>query len=82
MIVIEVSVSLYAVLSKYIRTLITNNKMAFVVRDNCTVRDLMDIVGIPSDEVGMVVINGRVVNNDYCLHENDEVKMFSPLEGG
>ena len=78
----EVSLCLYAELSKYIRTLNLQNKMKIVVPDKCSVNDLMVAVGMDPDEVGMVVINGRVVNNDYYFKDNDEVSMFSPLEGG
>ena len=46
-----------------------------------TVRQLLDGLGIPSDLVAVVMVNGRQESKNYLLQEGDQVKLV-PLVGG
>jgi sulfur carrier protein ThiS len=46
-----------------------------------TVRQLLDGLGIPSDLVAVVMVNGRQESKSYLLQEGDQVKLV-PLVGG
>lgn len=46
-----------------------------------TVQQLLEGLGIPSDLVAVVMVNGRQESKNYLLREDDEVKLV-PLVGG
>lgn len=48
-----------------------------------SLRSLLMEVGIPLKEVQLVVLNGKIVDLDEAIVENrDEVKVYSPIDGG
>ena len=47
-----------------------------------TVADLLDRLGIPSDEIMTVGINGELAARTAILVDGDDITMFSPMEGG
>lgn len=48
-----------------------------------SLRSLLMEVGIPLKEVQLIIINGKIVDLDEALVENqDQVKVFSPIDGG
>ncbi len=47
-----------------------------------TVADLLAVLGIPESEVVTVGVNGNLAQRGAVLSDNDEVTMFSPMEGG
>ncbi|MFZ5799549.1 MAG: MoaD/ThiS family protein [Desulfobulbus sp.] len=46
-----------------------------------TVRDIVEELGIPAPEVGIIFINGRNADMDQALAEGDNLSLF-PLVGG
>lgn len=46
-----------------------------------TVHQLLEGLGIPSDLVAVVMVNGRQESKSYLLQEGDQVKLV-PLVGG
>ncbi len=50
--------------------------------DGATVRELITRSGIPWEEVGVVAVNGGVVEEDHALQDGDEVFLLVPMEGG
>ena len=48
-----------------------------------SLRSLLQEIGIPLQEVQLVLINGRIVDlNDAVVENQDEVRMYSPIDGG
>jgi len=43
---------------------------------------VLDGLGVPHDEVGIIVRNGRVGAIDCLIHEEDVVELFPILSGG
>jgi hypothetical protein len=43
---------------------------------------LLDQLGVPHDEVGIIVRNGRVGGIDCLIHDEDVVELFPILSGG
>ncbi len=52
-----------------------------VTREGQTVADALEVLGIPSMLVALVLINGRQELKDYVLQDGDVVKLV-PLVGG
>ena len=44
--------------------------------------DILDEIGLPHDEIGMVLKNGRWAPLDCIIEQKDEVQLFPHLEGG
>ncbi len=47
-----------------------------------TVTDLLVHLGIVETEIVTVGINGELAQRGTILNDNDDVAMFSPMEGG
>ncbi|NPV26414.1 MAG: MoaD/ThiS family protein [Firmicutes bacterium] len=47
-----------------------------------TVLDLLALLAIPPQEVGLVLINGTFSQKETALQPNDVVQLFSFIEGG
>jgi len=52
------------------------------VPDHATVRLLIEMSGIPWDEVGLVAVNGKQADESQLLSSSDEVMLMAPMEGG
>jgi len=50
--------------------------------DGCSVRRLLDLLGIPHGEVWRVSVNGELASEDHLLQDGDEIGVFSPVGGG
>ena len=47
-----------------------------------TVSDVLEQLGVPSQEPKIVLVNGRYAEPDRVLQADDLVVFFPPLEGG
>jgi sulfur-carrier protein len=47
-----------------------------------TVELIVQDLGIPIDQVSIILVNDRHVNSDYPLSEEDVLSLFPPLGGG
>lgn len=51
-------------------------------QDGATVRDVIDELGIPVDDVRIIFINGRGSELDAELKDGDRLGLFPPVGGG
>ena len=48
-----------------------------------SLRTLLGEIGIPHQEVQLVLLNGRIVDlEDAVVGNQDEVRLYSPIDGG
>jgi sulfur carrier protein ThiS len=51
--------------------------------DSRSLHDLIRVLGIPENEVHLVIVNGRIVHDgSQPLQEDDRVALFPPVGGG
>ena len=50
--------------------------------DHCTVKELLEKIGINSSEVAITLVNGRHVKLDQTLHDGETIAIFPPIAGG
>ena len=50
--------------------------------DHCTVKELLEKIGINSSEVAITLVNGRQVKLDQTLHDGETIAIFPPIAGG
>lgn len=76
---ITVNVALHAILRD-----MTGRRDRFPVSlgPGSRVSDVLRMLGLSEDDVGMVVVRGRLVDRDYLLCDGTEIDVFPPLSGG
>ena len=76
----KVHVDLYVNLKKYA----PQGKSSFDVQlePGATVKTVLEILEIPSDEKAIVLVNGRNADESSPLKEKDTVTLYSPISGG
>ena len=58
-------------------------RLALDLEAPCSLRSLLQELGIPLEEVQLILLNGKIVDNDQTLVANgDQVKVYSPMDGG
>jgi len=78
----KVEIALYATLTKYLPPHAQNRKAAIEVKEDATVREVMDQLGIPRDLPNILLVNGRQTPEDAVLQDGVTLSIFPPLAGG
>ena len=52
------------------------------VPDGSCLNDLFDVLGITSEEVGILLLNGSAVSSEHKLAQGDLVSIFPAIGGG
>ena len=47
-----------------------------------TIRDVLQSLNVPEDDVKLIFLNGRHAAIDQVLKDNDQLGVFPPLGGG
>ncbi len=75
---IKIDLNLFVTLSKYL----PENNDCFEIPENTTVEKLMNDLGVPTDVVKLIFINGHREEITYQLKNEDRVGVFPPVGGG
>ncbi len=78
----KVKVRLFGTLGKQFPDHDPLNGFTAEIPDNTTVGELLDQLQIPKSKIGVVSVQGRLVNADKVLKPNDFVRIFRPIFGG
>ncbi len=52
------------------------------IKEGSSLRDLLEQIGIPEDQVFTTLIDGKYRELDYILNEGERVSLFPPVGGG
>ncbi len=52
------------------------------VRSDTTVKEIIESLGIPLQDVAIIMINGRGTKSDAVLKSDDVLALFPPVGGG
>ena len=50
--------------------------------EDTTVADVIDAIGIPAEETGIIVVDGKAVARDCVLSDGDVLKIYPVIIGG
>ena len=50
--------------------------------EGATPKDVADTLSIPFSDIAIIMVNGRRVEGDVALLENDTLALFPPVGGG
>ncbi len=76
-----IQVKLFATLGRYRPGVPAASPFTLELPPGSTLADLIAILGLPSGEINLTFVNGRIERPDHPLRDRDEVGFF-PLIGG
>ncbi len=79
---ITVKVKLYATLRRHFPDLGVGEAMSVELSQGTSVKDLIDELELPEEQVKVIFVNGTVRKEDHRLSDGDEVGVFPPVGGG
>ena len=79
---ITVEVRLYASLQKYHPSLRIGESVGITLDDKARLENLFSELKIPKEEIKIVLVNGKWVEESYLLEDGDRIGLFSPIGGG
>lgn len=77
-----VKVRVFATLRKFLPDLDLGESLDVNLEPGSTIRQLIELLGIPETEIKLAYVNGHYREWDYRLSEEDEIGFFSPVGGG
>lgn len=66
----------------YLQRYVGVKELKLRVDDNLKLEEILRRLGVPIEEVGIVVVNGKWQDLDYVLQEEDSVEVFPVYLGG
>ena len=75
---IKINLNLFVTLSAYL----PDHFDAYPVDENTRLDTLIDLLGIPRDQVKLTFVNGKHADLSYVLQNGDRVGIFPPVGGG
>lgn len=78
----KINVRLYATLRDYVPEAKIGVTLEVDLAEGSRVQDLVVYYKLPADLVKLAYVNGVYQEQDFVLHENDEVGLFPPIGGG
>lgn len=79
---ITVHVKLFATLRQYRPGLGIGEAFSVELPDGATVEDLLQVLGLPEEEVKIIFVNALFRDPDHALANGDELGIFPPVGGG
>jgi molybdopterin synthase sulfur carrier subunit len=77
-----VTVKLFATLARFSPGGLSGTPFEMSLPDPATVQDLVDQLGLSSEETKISFVNGLIRDLDWVLKQGDEVGIFPPIGGG
>jgi molybdopterin synthase sulfur carrier subunit len=78
----RVLVKLFASLARFSSSVQSGAPFEMEIPALATVHDLVDQLGIPSEETKIAFVNCLIRDLDWVLNQDDEVGIFPPIGGG
>lgn len=75
-----IEIRLYASLRKYSEQV--SGVLNAEVPEGTSAQDVIEMLGIDSNEIKMIMVNGKNAENDAMLNEGDRIGLFPPVGGG
>jgi molybdopterin synthase sulfur carrier subunit len=79
---VQVHVKLFATLRDQRPGLGIGESFPVDLPTGATVERLVQVLGLPPEEVRLVYINGRSQTEEYVLADGDQIGIFPPVGGG
>jgi molybdopterin synthase sulfur carrier subunit len=77
-----VKVKLFASLARFSPGGLPGTPFEVNISPSTTLQQLVEQLGIPTEETKVVFVNGRICDLDWVLQPADQVGIFPPIGGG
>jgi molybdopterin converting factor small subunit len=78
----RVHVKLYASLRRFADDVPLGTPIVVDLPESATLENLYQTLHLPTEEIKLAYINGRVRDDDWQLESGDEIGIFPPVGGG
>jgi molybdopterin synthase sulfur carrier subunit len=79
---LQVELRLFAGLRAFLPDVGLGESKRWPVEPGTTIAQLIQQVGVPAEEIKVVMVNGRARSVDYTLADGDRVSIFPAVGGG
>lgn len=79
---IEIELRVFGELRKYRKGTAIGEGQALRCDDGSTVKDILNLIGIPETEAKIILVNGRAKEIDDEIHGGDRLAIFPAVAGG
>lgn len=78
----QVEVRVFSGLEKFLPHKRFGEPLTVDIIEGETIRDLLQKLGIPEDQVYTILVDGRHQSLDYTLRQDERISFFPPVGGG
>jgi sulfur carrier protein ThiS len=78
----QIEVGIHATLRRHVPESSRGPQLMADVPQGATVRQLLEQLQVPSEEVHLLFVNGVIVTLDATLHDGDRLGVFPAVGGG
>lgn len=71
-----------AILAEYAHSISAGSRLEVNLPEGSMLDDLVTRLGLPTDQVKVIFVNGKTQDLDYHLQPGDEIGIFPPIGGG
>lgn len=79
---LRLTVKLYGTLSRSCDEYDHLSGLEVNVPDEASIHDLLDYLNLSSERLGMIYMDGKVLNKKSRLEDGAQIKIFQPISGG
>ena len=78
----RLTVKLYGTLSRSFDEYDHLSGLEVNIPDEASIHDLLDYLNLSSERLGMIYMDGKVLNKKSRLKDGAQIKIFQPISGG
>jgi sulfur carrier protein ThiS len=79
---LRVNVKLYGTLSRSFDGYDHSSGLEVNIQDEASIQDLLVYLNLSPERLGMVYMDGRLLNKESRLKDGAQIKIFQPISGG
>ncbi len=78
----RIEIRTFATLAVYNKHPDIDKNATILIPSGSSVKNLINLLGIPEENIRLIFVNGRHSNSNQVLSEGDRVGLFPPVGGG
>jgi sulfur carrier protein ThiS len=79
---LRLTIKLYGTLSRSFDEYNHLSGLEVNIPDGASIHDLLDYLNLSSERLGMIYMDGKVLNKNSQLNDGALIKIFQPISGG
>ena len=79
---LRLTIKLYGTLSRSFDEYDHLSGLEVNIPDEASIHDLLDYLSLSSERLGMIYMDGKLLNKKSRLKDGTQIKIFQPISGG